>query len=217
MATSAALIAAPVFNTYIQNFFLEVHTHKTLVKSNGNYPGHSGERVVPRCMDYKSIEVKTECELHMWAVANTNRVEQNIFQHQQLYFKYCNEIKHKWTRTLGAYGPLVLAPVEGVGALWAPCQVCFFLYFFVFVLFCLFLYLFCLFVFFPFCLFVIFPFCLFFVFFVTHHSMIFSVPDRNTGKCSGMSEITTLPPPTPHPNPPSTLTPPHSPLGIFCT
>ena len=28
-----------------------------------------------------------------------------------------------YTRTAGAYGPLVLAPAEGVGALRAPCQV----------------------------------------------------------------------------------------------
>ena len=29
---------------------------------------------------------------------------------------------YKYTRTLGAYGPLVLAPVEGVGALWPPAK-----------------------------------------------------------------------------------------------
>ena len=27
------------------------------------------------------------------------------------------------TRRYGAYGPLLLAPAEGLGALWAPCQV----------------------------------------------------------------------------------------------
>ena len=34
------------------------------------------------------------------------------------------------TRTAGAYGPLVLAPAEGVGALWAPLPFCFFVFFF---------------------------------------------------------------------------------------
>ena len=33
------------------------------------------------------------------------------------------------TRTAGAYGPLVLAPAEGVGALWAPCFFFFFFFF----------------------------------------------------------------------------------------
>ena len=103
------------------------------------------------------------------------------------YIRFCFNIILK-TRTLGAYGPLVLDPAEGVGALWAPCiflsffslyflsfllYFCcifcifvslYFLYFclLVFLSFCLFAFLpFCLFVFLPFCLFAILPFCLF--------------------------------------------------------
>ena len=85
---------------------------------------------------------------------------------------------------MGAYGPLVLAPAEGLGALWAPCRVgvilsfcifVFFVFFFVFFSFlsflCLFLSLlsfclsvilsYCLIVFLPFCLFVFLSFCIF--------------------------------------------------------
>ena len=80
------------------------------------------------------------------------------------------------TRTLGAAGPLVLAPMEGVGALRAPClsflSFLYFLYFFssslsslsFFCLFCL-LCLLCL---------------------LCHPTLpptMFSVPKRNTGKC----------------------------------
>ena len=36
------------------------------------------------------------------------------------------------TRTAGAYGSLVLAPAEGMGALRTPCQVFFFFFFFFF-------------------------------------------------------------------------------------
>ena len=47
------------------------------------------------------------------------------------------------TRTSGAYGPLVLAPTEGLGALQAPCQVGVILSFypFAFLPFCLFVFL----------------------------------------------------------------------------
>ena len=45
------------------------------------------------------------------------------------------------TRTLGAYGPLGLAPAEGMGALWAPYLFVFFYYYFgLFCLFCLLVY-----------------------------------------------------------------------------
>ena len=62
------------------------------------------------------------------------------------------------TRTSGPYGPLVQAHAEGLGALWAPCQVG------VILSFCLYAFLsFCLSVFFPcfnFCLFVFLSFCI---------------------------------------------------------
>ena len=110
----------------------------------------------------------------------------------------------------GPYGPFVLSPAEGMGAPQAPCQVwvIFFFFFVFFVFFCLLFGLFCLlFVsflsflsfcpfcsflsFLSFCLFVFLTFCLFaflsFCLFVTHHPMTFSVPNKNTGKCSGMS------------------------------
>ena len=132
--------------------------------------------------------------------------------------KYLFSSPHIYTRTLGAYVPLVLAPAEGMEALWAPCQVwviylfvvfvvffvvVFFVFFVFFVFlsflsflsFCLFLILtfsllsFCLFDFLPFCLFTFLPFCLI----VTYHPIMFSVPNRNTGKCSGMSVIHTSP------------------------
>ena len=81
----------------------------------------------------------------------------------------CNKKNIKKNRTLGFYGPLVLAPAEGLGALQAPCQVgvilslyfCLFvyfvLYFLSFVLSFLSLLPFCLLAFLPFlsfCLFV---------------------------------------------------------------
>ena len=50
------------------------------------------------------------------------------------------------TRTSGAYGPLVLAPVDGVGALQAPCQV--WVIFFTCLTFCLLVLLFLLFFYF---------------------------------------------------------------------
>ena len=56
------------------------------------------------------------------------------------------------TRTLGAYGPLVLAPAEGLGALQDPCKVEVILSF-VFLYFCLLALL-------PFCLFVFLSFCI---------------------------------------------------------
>ena len=81
------------------------------------------------------------------------------------------------TKTSGAYGPLVLAPVEGMGAIRAPCLVVFFVYllsfflsFFCLVFFCIFfvffLYFFCIFCIFSsfflfFCLFDLLPCCLF--------------------------------------------------------
>ena len=86
--------------------------------------------------------------------------------------------KYSHTRMSGAYGPLVLAPAEGVGALQAPCLFVFFYYFFLlfciffcifffnflsifsFCLFCLFL-SFCLLVFLSFCPFAFLPFCIF--------------------------------------------------------
>ena len=33
------------------------------------------------------------------------------------------QIAYFSTRRYGAYGPLLLAPAEGLGALWAPCHV----------------------------------------------------------------------------------------------
>ena len=117
------------------------------------------------------------------------------------HFLKVSEIWHT-TRTLGTYGPLVLVTAEGVGALLSCCQV-FVIYFilsynypffvfFVFLSFCLFAFLpFYLFTFLPFYLFTFLPFCLF----VTHHHTTFSLPNRNTGKCLGMSVIST---PTTH-------------------
>ena len=40
-------------------------------------------------------------------------------------------LKYTITRTVGAYGPLVLVTAEGLGALRAPCQVCVFFNFFI--------------------------------------------------------------------------------------
>ena len=76
-------------------------------------------------------------------------------QHSLDYLQIKLEIV-SWTRTLGAAGPLVLAPVEGVGALRAPC-LCIVLYFFPF------LYFFCLFLSFLsfFCIFFSIFFCIF--------------------------------------------------------
>ena len=68
------------------------------------------------------------------------------------------------TRTSGAYGPLVLAPTEGMGALRALYFCLLFLYFLYFFLsFLSFLSFlpFCLFAFLPICLFVFLSFCLF--------------------------------------------------------
>ena len=79
------------------------------------------------------------------------------------------------TRTLGANGPLVLAPAEGVGALQALCLFCcLFIVFFVillsFCIFCLFAFLpFCLFVFLSFCLFAFLSFCIFAFLSFCHH------------------------------------------------
>ena len=47
-----------------------------------------------------------------------------MFHHSLLYVH---------ARTAGAYGPLVLAPAEGVGALRAPCQVFLFLYIYIYI------------------------------------------------------------------------------------
>ena len=77
------------------------------------------------------------------------------------------QVNYESTRTSGAYGPLVLAPAEALGALRAPCHLlsCLLLLsFFVFfccIFFCLFcnFFLFCLFVFLSFCLFAFLSFC----------------------------------------------------------
>ena len=52
------------------------------------------------------------------------RAHPNPNKHQISHFKnFHTSSKICGTRSSGAYGPLVLAPAEGVGALWAPCQV----------------------------------------------------------------------------------------------
>ena len=94
-------------------------------------------------------------------------------------------VSHLWlvcreyinTRTSGAFGPLVLAPAEGVGALWAPCQVFFFVfvcffyffvcffYFFFLLLFLLYFYFFDIFFFFFFFTFFTFFLLFFYIFY----------------------------------------------------
>ena len=71
-----------------------------------------------------------------------------------------DEVECKVTRTAGAYGPIVLAPAEGMGA---PCQ----FFFFFFLLFFLFFLLFLLFWFF-------FTFLLFTTYFTTHFTTNFT-------------------------------------------
>ena len=71
-----------------------------------------------------------------------------------------NVWNYQLTKTSGATGPLVLAPAEGVGALWAPC-LCFLLLFLYFLSFCLFVFFVFFFVVVFFCLFLY--FCLSFV------------------------------------------------------
>ena len=68
------------------------------------------------------------------------------------------------TRTSGATGPLVLAPVEGVGALWDPCICLFcvsFCVFFSSYFSFIFFFIFCPFVLLYFCIFVFLSFCRF--------------------------------------------------------
>ena len=82
------------------------------------------------------------------------------------------------TRTLGATGPLVLAPAEGMGALRAPFVFLSFFVFFVFLSFlsfCLFC-IFCLFLYFlSFCLFCLFVFFLYFCLVATTIIIMWSI------------------------------------------
>ena len=79
-----------------------------------------------------------------------------IMEGERYMIMYVNMVSnYTYTRTSGAYGPLVLAPMEGMGALQAP-------YFCLFCIFCLFALLsFCLFALLSFCLFAFLSFCLF--------------------------------------------------------
>ena len=152
----------------------------------------------------------------------------------RVYFPHLKKIST--TRTSGAAGPLVLAPVEGVGALWAPCLCIFclfftslsslsFLSFFVFLSF-----FFCLFVFFVFLSFLSFfscfsffvLFCLFLSFFLLvvflpfcHHYHNHGVNIYyHTNFCSNLTIFQFYH--TFH-HKPLPLLPPTPPHNVFCT